>query len=58
MRFWTGDLSFLLRFGEVGWRGWLGWMDGWLFWVKGWGGYVAGWMHAWGMHGRWTRGRE
>jgi len=43
-------------FDEVGWRGWLGWMDGWLFWVKGWGDYVAGWMHAWGMHGRWTRG--
>ncbi len=60
MRFWTGVLSFLLRFGEVGWRGWVGWMDGWLVLgeVKGWGDYVAGWMHAWGMHGRWTRGRE
>jgi len=57
MRFWTGVLSFFLRFGEVGWRGWVRWMDGWL--VLGEGlRRLCSWVDAWGMHGRWTRGGE
>jgi len=67
--FFSGDVGFSTEGYEVLDRGFefffcgsvklagLGWMVGWL--VLGEGlGRLCSWVDAWGMHGRWTRGRE